>query len=346
MRLSFLNSAWRPAAAVLLAALVSCSDGRAVVEDRGPLLAGDVAISSSVAFVWLPGGAEIAYVSATSELVAVRLADGASRQLDPAKPYFATGLARSGDGNALYFLAQDLSGAIPRFTLHEAFTHAEVGVGELVLGNPAVSPDGRRVLYWTTSGASVLDASGAIFFVPTCASFAILPVFSPAGDQLLCGFEPPILVNVADGSTQALPENDSSLWRAVRWNGGGPQAVALIADARGEHVDLVDVTSGEVRALYQPARSLLDFAEAAISADGRSVAFWETECLHSASLLSCEAGQTEARLKVVDVSSGRAATVASSAAGPGPIAFSDDGTRIAYAFWAGTAAALHVRAVP
>jgi hypothetical protein len=99
--------------------------------------------------------------------------------------------------------------------------------------------------------------------------------------------------------------------------------------------------------VYAPNQGLLDagLGEAAISKDGRIVAFWETECLHAESILSCQAGQNEARLRIVEVSSGRAKTVASGAGAPGSVVFSDDGTRIAYVFQAGHGE-LHVRAVP
>ena len=328
---------------VLLVGCANCSRPRAVVEDRGPLLLGDVAASGAATFAWLSGGEEIGYVSAASELMAVRIADGARRQLDPARPCFQTDLARSRDGSALYFIAEDLAGGVPRYKLREALAHKEPSLGEIVAGNPAVSADARRVLYWTASGGAVLDASGAIFSASTCPASRVLPVLSASGDQLLSGDERPFLITVTDGSMKALPDTQSSLWRAVHWDGSGPQAVALIAEAQGERVYLVDVANGEMRALYQPDQGLLDLADAAISYDGRRVAFWETECLHADSLLSCQSGQTEARLKVVEVSSGRAETVASGGDSGGRIAFSDDGARVAYLFQAALGGALHVR---
>ena len=230
-------------------------------------------------------------------------------------------------------------GPLPRYTLREALGHKDLPVGEVLPRSPAASPDARRVLYWTVSGPSVLDSSAAILSASSCGSWSpVLPVFSPSGDQLLCGGQPPILFTVADRSIQNLPDTHSFSWRAVRWNRTGAQAVVLQVD----RVDLVTVATGKVRSLYASNRVSLDLAEAAISDDAGRVAFWETECLHSESLLECRPGPLESRLKVVEVSSGRAATVASGAAGPGPIAFSDDGLRVAYLF----DAALHVRPVP
>lgn len=331
------------AAFALLVSGASCGGPRAVVENRGPVLASDVGTSGVSSFVWLSGGAEIAYVSAGAQLVAVRVADGVRRQLDPATPYFPAGVARSPDESALYFIAYDPSAAVPRFTLREALAHRDVPVGEVTPISPSISSDARRVLYWTGGAGSVLDTSGVTVSVPTCTAWPVLPVFSPSGDQLLCAGESPVLFMLADGSSRRLPDTDSSSWRALHWNGTGLQAVALAP----ENVYLADAASGHRRALYEPSQGLLDFGlgNAAISEDGRFVAFWETECLQPDSILSCHAGQHEARLKVVEVASRRAQTVASGAGGPGPVVFSDDGTRIAYVFPA-EYGELHVRTAP
>jgi hypothetical protein len=340
---------WGRAAAFLaLAWCASCEDrGRAVVEDRGPTLARDVASVGTTTFAWLKGGAEIAYVSAGSQLVAVRVDDGTRRQLDPARASYQTRLARSRDGSALFFVAEDISGPLPRYTLREALSGKEAPVGEVTNGTLAVSADAHRVLYSGANGLSVLDASGTIFAVPApCPGRALVPLFSPSGDQILCVGEHAGFVNVADGSTQTFSDVDPTLWRALHWDAVGPKAVGFALGTNRELVQLVDVTPGEAHDLYEPGdTTLLELGYAAISNDGRRVAFWESECLHAASLLSCEAGKLEFRLKVVDVSSRRAATVASGADGPGPILFSDDGTRIAYLFqpsWG----ELHVRSVP
>jgi len=332
----------RAAVVALLLSVASCGGPRTVVEDRGRVLVGDVATSGASTFAWLSGRAEVAYVSTASQLVGVRIADGVRRQLDDATPYFAAGLTASPDGSALYFIAYDPAAA-PRFTLREAFAHKDVPVGEVTPASPSISPDGRRVLYWAAGAASVLDASGVSFSVPTCTGWPVPPVFSPSGDQLLCAGESASVFTLADGSLRALPDTDSSAWRALRWNGTSAQAVALSPGS----VYLTDAASAQRRALYTPDQGLLDsgLGEAALSKDGRVVAFWETECLHAKSILSCEAGQDEARLRIVEVASGRAKTVASGAAGPGPVAFSDDGTLIAYVFQAGQGA-LYVRAVP
>ena len=335
---------WRQAAAfALLVSVASCGGPRTVVENRGPLLASDVATSGVSTFVWVSGGAEIAYVSGGAQLVAVRIADGVRRQLDAATPYFAAGVARSPDESALYFIAYDPSAAVPRFTLREALAHRDVPVGEVTPISPSISPDARRVLYWTAGAVSVLDASGVTFSVPTCTASPVRPVFSPSGDQLLCAGESPVLFTLADGSSRRLPDTDSFAWRALRWNGTGPQAVALLP----ENVYLTDAASGQRRAVYKPSQGLLNYGlgEAAISEDGRFVAFWETECLHADSIFSCQAGQNEARLMIVEVAWGRAKMVASGAHGPGPVVFSDDGALIAYVFQA-EYGELHVRAVP
>lgn len=342
---------WRRAAAfVALFCCASCGERRkTVVEDRGPMLAQDVAGIGATTFAWLWGDAEIAYVSAGSQLMAVRVADGTTRQLDPARASFQTGLARSRDGSALYFVAEDISGPVPRYTLREALGGKDAPVGEVMNGQLAVSPDAHRVLYPRANGASVLDASGTIFAVPLpCPGWPLGPVFSPSGDQLLCVGEHATLVDVTGGSTQTLPETQPTLWRAAHWDAVRLQAVgfAFAAEPGHELVQLVDVAHGQTRDLYETGgETLLEFAHAAISNDGRRVAFWESQCLHAASFFSCETGKLEFRLKVVDVSSGRAATAASGADGPGPILFSDDGTRVAYLFQAGRGE-LHVRSVP
>lgn len=334
--------------AATFVALYCCAgcDGRpaAAAEDRGPMLAADVASIGATTFAWLSGDAEIALVTSGSQLVAVRVADGTRRQLDPARASSHSDLARSRDGTALYFVAEDLSGPQPRYTLREAFTGKQAPVGDVMNGMLAVSADAHRVLYSRANGASVLDVSGTVFpLPPPCPGWPLRPAFSPSSDQLLCTGEHAAFVQVTDGSTQTLPDTDPTLWRAIRWDASGPQAVGFGFSTDHELVQLLDVATAKARVLYETDDGLLDLANAAISNDGRRVAFWETRCVHSESFLSCQ--QTEARLKVVDTSTGRAATVASGAAGPGPILFSDDGARIAYLFQAGWGE-LHVRPVP
>jgi hypothetical protein len=342
------------APAGVLVCSMACYSPRTVVDDRGPLLAGGIVIAAigDASFAWLAGGAEIAYVSSVPqfdadprpELHAVRVADGATRQLDLEGPSFLTGLARSLDGSALYFVAEDRSSGVPRYTLREALAHKTLPVGDLSRSPLAVSSDARRVLYGTAVGQSVLDASGATFTV-RCGAFGVLPIFSPSGGSLLCDAGGvPVMVDVAGGSARTMPATNSSSWRAVRWSASGPQAVALVAQVPGgESVHLVDVATGSERVLHQVVvqrdDALLDLAWAAISNDGSRVAFWETACLVSESLLSCS--KTASWLKVVSVNSAQVALVASGAEVPGPIVFSDDGTRIAYAF----GSALHARAL-
>src|SRR5205814_2593859 len=97
----------RAAVVTLLLLVASCGGPRTVVEDRGRILVGDVATSGASTFVWVSGGAEIAYVSTASQLVGVRVADGVRRKLDDATPDFAAGLTGSPDGSSLYFIAYD-----------------------------------------------------------------------------------------------------------------------------------------------------------------------------------------------------------------------------------------------
>jgi hypothetical protein len=328
-------------ATVLLGSL-ACYRPRSVVEDRGPLLASGIVIAAigDASFAWLSGGSEIAYVADVLELNAaprlelhaVRVADGVTRQLDPARPTLLTGLTRSLDGSALYIVAQDLSGAVPRYTVREALAHKTLPVEGVSPAPLAVSPDARRVFYRTATGPSVLDASGATFPVQACGAFGVLPIFSPSGDSLLCDASAsPVVVDVAGGSTRTLPATDSHSWRAVRWSTSGPQAVALTSKLEGESVHLVDLATGRDRVLHQVDQdALLDFAWAAISNDGSRVAFWETACLAVESIFSCS--KTAAWLKVVGVESAKVDLVASGADAPGPIAFSDDGTCVAYTF--------------
>jgi len=63
--------------AATFVALYCCAgcDGRpaAAAEDRGPMLAADVASIGATTFAWLSGDAEIALVTSGSQLVAVRV---------------------------------------------------------------------------------------------------------------------------------------------------------------------------------------------------------------------------------------------------------------------------------
>src|SRR5207237_4789074 len=134
------------------------------------------------------------------------------------------------------------------FTLREALAHRDVVAGEVTPISPSISPDGRRVLYWAAGSASVLDASGVSFSVPTCSGWPLPPVFSPSGDQLLCVGVSPMVFTLANGSLRMLSDPDSSAWRALRWTGTGPLAVDLSLDG----VYLADAATGQRHALYAP----------------------------------------------------------------------------------------------
>jgi len=330
-----------------------------VTEDRGPQLASNASSNDSTPVVWTVDGSELVYLasdptSGVQSLVAVRLDSLEQRTLDRA-PSSGTALARSADGSALYFvgLASDTAGddTEPSYELREAISGRSIATESQPHGAVLVlSPDGRRLLYSAEQGDLVLDLEEGISLVTSCGvpgSNEAGPVFSPAGDQLLCrsssdsngGGGELVTVDVATGDSQALtgvwPETDLAP-HAARWDADGVELAGWTRNPPGIRIanpstswvfSMAGLNGGRATAL-----GLYEY-----SPDGGMLAFWVTECLASEGFLSCSL--TESRLTVLDLGTGVAQTVASGEPPVGTIAFSDDSHQIAYQYGAD----LHVR---
>ncbi len=358
------SSRLRTRLVILIAACLLIGCGRRVVEDRGPLLAKDAA-SVSPNMLWTADGTEVVYVAQSAQgsvvhtLQAVRVADGTVRQLDIAPTFPELRLARAADGSALYYVTTD-------GTLRDAMSGKDVGRVPLGFAALASSPDGRLAAYWdmfgTARGAATQGAAfmmdvdqGTSTLLPLCAGSL---TFSPSGDALLCAdvsaaSSAPFIerFDVVDVATLTLREQLDAvvLPSDVRWGSNG----VLVAGAQTGDAGVIavnDLGAGTARVVYRlptpsDAVKTEDFPSgnavsgATFSADGRQLALWQAECLATQFFGEPQyCGRAQGSLIIVDLDTGSQRVVASGEAtydgggGIGPVAFSDDGARIAYRF--------------
>jgi hypothetical protein len=302
---------------------------------------------------WTADGSEIVYValdpaSGDASLQAALIASGARHRIDTAQPLWTTSLARGADGSALYYvIVTGGTAGAPVYGIREAISGNDIASDvppsngdDLVL-----SPDGHRLLYSARADHLLLDLEQGTSTATGCVwhpALEPMPVFSPAGDRLLCErFVAPNTSGLATiGLTDGTPHDLTApplTWRATHWDAAGIHMAGW--DWRGSGFSIVDPVTGESSVVYRSAGITNIGMTAAFSPDGEEVGFWLEECLASdGGLLSCS--RAEEQLVVVDLVTGLARTIASGSPPAGAIAFSDDGRHIAYQF----GSELHVRA--
>ncbi len=333
--------------------LVAC---KATVEDRGPLLAQD-ATRTAPNMLWTTDGSEVVYValaqgSGAQTLKAVRVADGATRQLDGAAPATYLPLARPANGSALYELTSDkmLRDAIAGKNIAPAQPFGSTAL--------ATSLDGRLILYWDVGvsasgtegpGAAVLVDAGQDTATPLGFCAPTWFVFSPSGNEALCTDRTTGAFDIFDLVTKTIREQHSALVspQSVRWGSNGLQLAGALAGDEGA-IAVNDLVAGTARVVYRlppPSSSAVktkDFpggnavSGATLAADGQQLALWEAECLGKNFAEPEYCGTAQGLLVLINLDTRSQRVVASGEAtfdgggGSGPIAFSDDGAQIAY----------------
>jgi hypothetical protein len=350
---------WNLVRALLILGLSAFCESGCSWEDRGPLLVSDAQTSGGT-LVWSADGTEIAYVghetgTQISTVQMLRVADGAVRQLDvPAYP--ATPLVRASDGSALYFIAAD-------DRLRDALTGTTIATRRASgLGAIGTSFDANSVLYWdpgpssTSPGSAVLlDRHGQTSRSIAFCGFAWF-AFSPAADVAVCAAPSTTVIpwevqsfTLIDVATAVAGRNlpTSVAPQALHWGSGALQVAGpLLSDAGALAVN--DLLSGTTRVVFHlppPSSSAIntkDFpdksslTQATFSADGRKLAFWQAECVGRNYYEPEYCANARGEVVVLDLVTGARQVLAKGEAtadgggGAGPLAFSDDGGRLAY----------------
>jgi hypothetical protein len=166
-----------------------------------------------------------------------------------------------------------------------------------------------------------------------------LIVFSPTGDELLCQRGTTAatrhnIVNLAtrESQTGTLLAESEGTPLIVNWSAAESLEVFFFG-AGGFYVKDV-FPPGEMSLVWALPRgsTVVDFEHIAWSADAASFAFWTHVCLDRAVNAGCQRGQS--LLHVIDRTNftDRVVAVATGTVGGQSMAFSTDGTRIAYVF--------------
>lgn len=313
-------------------------------ENRGTQLTAGDEVALFGEFSWSADGQSIYYQTEAEgrELKVISLAGGEAQVVDgPRDEYVDLRPAASG---AVYFLATQQSSRRTAYRL-PAGGGAATPIGRTVNSRAAQPAQGTLLLPSpVTDSAAVVIAPDSLFFAGAEEKRFIrrgcdrLIAFSPAGDELLC----------LRGATTDTRHNISNL------ETGNSESVTLLTAEEGillmvnwTVTDGIEVfyygagglrikrlSTGESALVWALPRDnpVVDFEHMAWSADGAAVAFWTHVCIDRSTPSRCPRGQS--LLHVVDRSNNtdRVVAVATGAVGGQAMAFSRDGTRIAYVF--------------
>jgi len=327
----------------------SISDtGVALPENRGTQVqTGAAPVSPFSPLAWSPDGSEIFFQtdSTPGRLMAASLT-GTVRQLDGPRDAYLD-VAVSADGASLYFAADLRQGrrSVYRLPLPAGTAQVVTAQSSGVLASfqsdgwlALPAPAGSAVAYTALPDSIKLlipETGERRFLAQGCERIV---AFSPDGLRILCqtgggGAGAYSVVDVPSRVIQQvliLPVQDT---RAlfVNWNASGVRVVYETPIG----LALWDVTRQASTVNWSlPLRAglVLDRQNGDWSNDGTRVGIWLHECLRTQGLSRCLEGQS--LLYVLDPSNGRSAlaAVARGAEGATTMAFSPDGTRVAYIF--------------
>jgi hypothetical protein len=326
---------------------ISCSSPQPPVAPQvGPSVTGDLRggcdiSSAQPQIVWSADGSEIYYVAygvAGNYLGALEIkaakADGSGTRVVQT----ATGdetfdaLASPPDGSAVYYDVDDNTEETSG-TIAEALTSKTLP-GTATASVMAASSDDRHLAYgWRSAFIYDLVTGGstAIGSAPNGSTWWAL-AFSPGGDQLLAAAPgTSVIVDLAGNLVASTPVPAMYGGASANWNATG----ARLFFSDGQIIptyQLQNVTTGTITPVTPSMKTAATWTCSGWSHDGTTVAFWSASCTGGASL--CLSGEDDSRtdLYLADASSGTTTWVAGigDSAVVGDIAFSPDGTRIAY----------------
>lgn len=333
------------AAAVLLAGCVGEPTNSAVElpENRGTKLQAGEPVGTFAEFAWSADGTEIYFQPDVGEpqLKAVSLAGGAPRVLDgPRDDYAEMKAARDG---TLYFAADAAPDA--RRTAYALSPNggAATPIGRVTLGRPAAPAVGSLIVPSPVPGVvAYVAAPDSVYLVEQGQQRFLRPgcerilTFSPDGRSLLCRSGQVLnglytLIDVATGDAEDIV--------VLNANQGAPQMVQWTADGikvfyydfGGYYLrDYETATSQQIWTI-PPAATVLDYEHGSWTNAGDKVAFWVHSCLDRQGQ-DCRRGQSVLHVVDLETQTDHILAVAAGRIGGQRLAFSPDGTRVAYVF--------------
>lgn len=334
------------AAALLLAGCISEPTNPAIElpEDRGTLLQAGEPIGTFAEFTWSADGTEILFQPDVGDpqLKAMSIAGGAPRVLDGPRDEYMD-LSAGIDGS-IYFVAD--ATAQTRRTAYriEPGGGNPQSLGRVAVGRATTPAVGALVLPSPRTGEIAYVAAPDTVYLIENGQHRIVRIgcerivtFSPDGGQLLCRTGSTLAglhtrVDLATGAAAdvTLLNPNQGIPQMVHWAEDGLKV--FYYDFGGYYIR--DVTTGTSELIWSipPAGVVLDYQNSAWAGDGSRVAFWVHSCLDRTNVGSCRRGQSA--LHVVGVANRRDSRVAVAAGNIGGqhVAFSPDGTRVAYVF--------------
>ena len=336
---------------LLLGIACSSSSSSAVAPHVGLSVAGDLpdgCLSDlpQPRIVWSADGSEIYY--AALEIKAAK-ADGSGTRVVQT----ATGndesfgaLASPADGSAVYYTVDGKTPATS-YTISEALTGEALPgtVGALLM---AASRDDRRLAYgWNSLSVYDIPAGGStpLGSAPNASAWSAL-AFSPDGNQLFAASFTGTAMTFDLAANQVVSTPVQAMYggMSANWNEAGARLFFSDGHVPVPTYQIQNVTTGTITPVTPPMKTTATSNCSGWSPDGATVAFWSTSCTDGATVCVPGGDNYRTDLYLADASSGATTWVAGlgDSAPDGDIAFSPDGSQIAYV-WDNS---LYVSAVP
>jgi WD40 repeat protein len=291
--------------------------------------------------LWAVDGSEVYYLSEPTSLKAAKSDGSGVRVLDDTKAEYDS-LFMSPDGSSLYYSAAETLGPTksqqsdPHRAVYEAFHPHRIDglLPDVSVGGILASPDDRHIAHLSDGGLQYFDLAdgSSVELAPDLVApqLATTLAFSPSGEKIFF---------LASDGTAAFTGGTVDLASKVVEPKSGPTGAQPFANwsdsglrvlwsgRSGEAFQIEDVGSEQLAQLWLAPHGEGQFA--AWSPDGTKVAVWDSWCVNWDWTGGCSGLQND--LYAVTIGSGAATRLVHDAGGgPGPVAFSPDGKRLAY----------------
>lgn len=325
-----------------LVLLLSCSPsapppvvGRPIAHDVFSTCTGDPTLPASV--VWPPDGTEVIYVADTTNATSRGPIEIHAAKADGSGTRVVAGqmgntaydlIAAAPDGSALYSALDSGAG------VYQAFPAQKLWFGTRDIGTVAASSDDIHVASsWT--GVWIFDASQGTIVQPTLPSGFPwdLLAFSPGGDQLFAGSSGAasgVILDLAGNLAGSVSfDLKQTTLTSASWTARGIMVLQAQSFLSGSTGEIENLTTGAIATIA----AMSNLAPcAAWSPDGTKAAFWGADTCPTG---GCGQNDEHQRMHlfIADTGSGTQTSIAEGThISTGQMAFSPDGTRIAYVF--------------